>query len=186
MRAVPPNRRPHHPSLLRSRSTNPTGTGFLPIVTEKSPSMTDAHSVPDLPGVDDEGSVDLVRFEEYLHVSTVSVPRERLRLQKVIVTEERTITVAVRREELRITREPLVENEDDGLRDNAAGTPDLDIVLHEEEILITTEVVPVERVRVRVSTVVGDLQVTDDVEKERVEVTTTSQEPRSVDGPQIS
>ncbi|MGA1811107.1 YsnF/AvaK domain-containing protein [Frondihabitans sp. 4ASC-45] len=145
--------------------------------------MTDAQSVPDLPGVDDDSGVHLTRLEERLSVSTFSVPRERVRVKKVIVTEERTVTVTVRREELRFTREPLGENGYQELPRSTAETRDLDIVLHEEQIVIATEVVPVERVRIRVNTLVDDVRVTGDVLKERVDlVTSSSRDPRSVDG----
>ncbi|MBF4575308.1 YsnF/AvaK domain-containing protein [Frondihabitans sp. VKM Ac-2883] len=145
--------------------------------------MTDAQSVPDLPGVDDDSGVHLTRLEERLSVSTLSVPKERVRVKKVIVTEERTVTVTVRREELRITREPLGENGYQELPNSRAESHDLDIVLHEEQIFIATEVVPVERVRIRVNTLVDDVRVTGDVLKERVDlITSSSREPWSVDG----
>ncbi|RPE77629.1 MULTISPECIES: YsnF/AvaK domain-containing protein [unclassified Frondihabitans] len=122
----------------------------------------------------DLNTVDVVRSEEQLRVSTVSVPKERIRFEKVIVTEEKTVTVTVRREELRIIREPVEAGTDMAVPDGQVSAADLDIVLHEERIITTTEVVPVERVRVRVTQVTKDLPVTDTVRKERIDLNTTA------------
>lgn len=98
---------------------------------------------------------EVVRSEERLHVGTLSVPVERVRVRKVVVTEERTVTVTVRREELRVEREPIAPGDID--QEQLAG-PDQDprvveMVLHEERVVVEREVVPVERVRVVVDRV---------------------------------
>ena len=98
---------------------------------------------------------EVVRSEERLHVGTLSVPVERVRVRKVVVTEERTVTVTVRREELRVEREPIAPG--DVVQEQLAG-PDQDprvveMVLHEERVVVEREVVPVERVRVVVDRV---------------------------------
>ncbi|RYY05902.1 MAG: DUF2382 domain-containing protein, partial [Alphaproteobacteria bacterium] len=122
--------------------------------------MTDPHEImnPALPEIPDDhghaplalnygpagGPVDVIRHAEQLRAMTRSVPVERVRLKKVIVTEERTITVQVRREELRLEHETL---------DPATATPttvgpsDLELILHGEQITITRTIVPIERVR---------------------------------------
>ncbi|WKK71888.1 DUF2382 domain-containing protein [Rathayibacter oskolensis] len=51
--------------------------------------------------------VSVIRSEERLEVTTVRTATERVRIRRVIVTEERTVTVSLRREELVIEREPL-------------------------------------------------------------------------------
>jgi uncharacterized protein (TIGR02271 family) len=122
----------------------------------------------------DLNTVDVVRSEEQLRVSTVPVPKERIRFEKVIVTEEKTVTVTVRREELRIIREPVEAGTDMATTGGQASATDLDIVLHEERIITTTEIVPVERVRVRVTQVRENLPVTDTVRKERVDLSSTA------------
>lgn len=120
----------------------------------------------------DLNTVDVVRSEEQLRVSTVPVPKKRIRFEKVIVTEEKTITVTVRREELRIIREPIQGGTDMATTGGQARATDLDMVLHEERIITTTEIVPAERVRVRVTQVTEDLPVTDTVRKERIDLNT--------------
>lgn len=61
---------------------------------------------PELP-VTGQEPITVVRSEERLDVTTVRTLTERLRVRKVIVTEERTITVTLRREEFVLEREPL-------------------------------------------------------------------------------
>lgn len=119
-------------------------------------------------------TVDVVRSEEQLRVITVPVPKERVRFEKVIVTEEKNVTVTVRREELHIIREPVEANTDMATTGGQTSATDLDIVLHEERIITTTEIVPIERVRVHVTEVTEDLPVTDTVRKERVDLSTST------------
>lgn len=49
----------------------------------------------------------MIRFEERLHGRTQTHATEKVRLRKYIVTEEVTLTVALRHEEFRLEREPL-------------------------------------------------------------------------------
>lgn len=106
---------------------------------------------------------------------TVSTPRSRLRIQKVIVTEERTITVHVRREELRVTEYPASETWADATG-NASTAPvithddDFDLVLSEEQIEIHTRIVPVERVHVTRTPVVIPTQVTVTLRQEQTDI----------------
>lgn len=115
--------------------------------------------------------VEVVRSEERLHLRTEAHPVQRLRIRKHIVTTEHTITVQLRHEELRLDYEPVTPSAatptpDVGARsaqldaaggggwagegpvDDAEGVV-VDMVLHAERPVITTEVVPVERVQVR-------------------------------------
>lgn len=115
--------------------------------------------------------IKVLRSEERLSTTTVRTATERVRIRKVIVTEERTITVQLRREELVLEREPF-----DG---SAVGNEDppapITFVLHEEQPVITTEVVPVERVSIIVDQIVQLQSVSDSVRKERIEVQRTAQ-----------
>lgn len=117
----------------------------------------------------------IVRSEEQAHVRTVSTPRSRLRIQKVIVTEERTITVQVRREELRVTEYPASDILADATG-NASTAPvtthdaDFDLVLSEEQIEIHTRIVPVERVRVTRTPVVIPTEVTVTLRQEQADI----------------
>ena len=92
---------------------------------------------------------EVVLTEEQLLVDTERVPAQRVRLRKEIVTEEVTVTVVLRHEELVIEREPIQPGD---TPPEAADAPKLDepmeIVLWAEEPVVTTRAVPTERVRV--------------------------------------
>jgi uncharacterized protein (TIGR02271 family) len=120
--------------------------------------------------------------EEELVVDKTSRVTERVRLRKEVVEEEVTVTVTLRREELRVERIPVdgdipVErgNGDDQLTEG-----ELEFVLFAEEPVVQKRVVPVERVKVARDTIVEHARLTDQVRKERVEVDNvpTPQEPR--------
>ncbi|QHC69733.1 YsnF/AvaK domain-containing protein [Rathayibacter sp. VKM Ac-2801] len=127
-----------------------------------------------------EEAVTVVRSEERLDVTTVWTPTERLRVRKVVVTEERTVTVTLRREELVIEREPLDRGTFDGAEDPPSGaTPEpITLVLHAEEPVLTTRVVPVERVHVMIDRIIAMQSATETIRKERVDVRTV---PRLLD-----
>ncbi|WP_159619828.1 YsnF/AvaK domain-containing protein [Arthrobacter zhaoguopingii] len=76
--------------------------GLLPGVDEVSDDRSDEHATSRL-----ESDHVMIRSEEQLRAGTEIRETERVRLVKRIVTEEVTITVPVRREELSIERVPL-------------------------------------------------------------------------------
>ena len=115
----------------------------------------------------------MTRSEEQLRVVTERYAAKRVRVVKYVVTEEVQITVPIRREEIRIEEIPL----DDGAPAptgvlDAVGTGGLPetIVLHTERPVVSTEVVPVERVRLRTEWVQEQRQVRDEVRRERIDV----------------
>lgn len=90
----------------------------------------------------DDAAADTVRHEEHLHVHVETVATETVRIEKVVVTEQRTLTIDVRREELRITRTPLTPG-DSLLPPVAPRTPPpVVMILREEQPVITMKVVP--------------------------------------------
>jgi uncharacterized protein (TIGR02271 family) len=113
--------------------------------------------------------------EERLHVETERVPRSRVRLQKVVVTEQRTLTVPVRREEYRLIREPIEDAEP--VVGASIGPDEQEVVLYEERVIVTTEVVPVERIRLVKEDVLESREVTGEVRRERVELVDVDAEP---------
>ena len=131
----------------------------------------------------------MTRSEERLSVGTERVATTRARLVKYVVTEEVQITVPIRREEIRVEEVPLDapdpgpgesltdDQEDSGTRlptgpETADGLPE-EIVLHTERPVISVEVVPVERVRLRTETVEGQERVTERVQREQIVVDET-------------
>lgn len=102
----------------------------------------------------------VVRHEERMRIGTEVVRTGRLRVRRRTVTEERTITVPVVREEIEVDYEEvpvgaLVAEPGAVLSDEVH-----EIVLHEERVVVTTERVPVERVRL-IRSVVPGAQVVD-------------------------
>ncbi len=93
----------------------------------------------------------------------------RGRLRKYVTTEEVTKTVPVQREEVRIEREPITEEN----RDEASNRPDKDdehdVILHEERIIVTKETVPVERVHIGTETVTENVTIKEKVRKEHID-----------------
>lgn len=121
----------------------------------------------------DDEPTEVVRHEEQLTVSTRAEVAERVRVRKHVVTEEVTLTVTLRREELVIERMPV------DVGDLAAAPADfpeaadggeVEFVLHAEEPVVTRRVVPVERVSLRRETSTELRHVTDTVRKERVDI----------------
>jgi uncharacterized protein (TIGR02271 family) len=115
----------------------------------------------------------MTRSEEQLRVVTERYAAKRVRVVKYVVTEEVQVTVPIRREEIRIEEIPLGDSvpATAGALDTAGtgGLPET-IVLHTERPVVGTEVVPVERVRLRTEWVQEQVQVRDQVRRERVDV----------------
>ncbi|PZE94133.1 hypothetical protein DEI95_05740 [Curtobacterium sp. MCBD17_008] len=119
---------------------------------------------------DADDHVEVVRSEERLAVTTERHATERVRLERYIVTEQRTVTVDVSREEIRLTREPIT-----GGTRLPAGAGDtvrepIVVVLHEEQLVVTKTVVPVERVTLTTHTVTQDVVVDETLRHEVVDV----------------
>jgi len=112
--------------------------------------------------------LEVTRSEEVVTVRTRRTPREVVRVRKTIVTEQRTITVPVRREEISIERVAV---------DGAATAPapvehpadGYVFTLSEEELDVRTRVVPKERVRVMIDSVTTDHAISEEVRREQVE-----------------
>ena len=109
--------------------------------------------------------VELLRSEEQLRASTTRVPVQRARLEKFEVTEMKTITVPVIREDVRIVYEPVEPGVQVPDSQSATLRP---WVLTEERVVVTKERVPVEKVRMVVETVTEQRDVTGEVRKEQI------------------
>ena len=124
----------------------------------------------------------MTRSEEHLRVGTEQVEAGRARLRKYVVTEQQSVQVPVSREEVRVEREPITDaNRGDALSGAEISEEEHEVVLHEERPVVTTEAVPVERVRLGTETVTEQQTVSGEVRKEQIEVddpTTTSRKNR--------
>lgn len=113
----------------------------------------------------------MIRSEERVVVGTEVREAGRARLRKYVVTEHVTRSVAVRHEEVRLTREPIAAPD----RESVAASPTFqeeqyELVLHVEAPVLERTVVPVERVRLDTVTKTGQASVSAEVRKERVEL----------------
>jgi uncharacterized protein (TIGR02271 family) len=110
---------------------------------------------------------EVVRAEERLRVSTRTEVTGRVRVRKQVVSEQVTRTVTLRREELSV-EELTLSGGGDGveLASTPGGDEDLEIVLHEERLVVVT--VPVERVRVRVHRSTEQVTVSEVLRREQI------------------
>ena len=112
----------------------------------------------------------MTRSEEELEVGKVRREAGRVRLRKYVVTENVATTVPVEREEVRVEREPITSAD----ADDATAGPEIseqehEVVLHEEEPVVSKRTVPKERVRLEKETVTSDEPISADLRKEQIE-----------------
>jgi uncharacterized protein (TIGR02271 family) len=113
----------------------------------------------------------MTRSEEELKVGTTERESGRVRLRKHVVTDEVTKTVPVKREEVRLEREPITDsNVDDALDGPAISEEEHEVVLHEEEVVAEKRAVPKERVRLDKDVEVDERTVSEEVRREEIEV----------------
>lgn len=119
--------------------------------------------------------VEMIRSEEQLQVGTATYATERVRVGKHVITEEKTITVSVRREVFTLERAPAIDSntpsQGGGLRPGSSEA-EYEVVLYEEQVVVQKNVVPVERVTLIKEVVTTDQDVTDQVRSERIETDT--------------
>jgi uncharacterized protein (TIGR02271 family) len=112
----------------------------------------------------------MTRSEERLKVGTREEEAGRARLRKYVVTENVTQTVPVSREEVRVEREPVTdENVDTARSGGNISEGEHEVVLHKERPVVEKEAVPVERVRLGTETVTDQATVSEDVRKEQID-----------------
>jgi uncharacterized protein (TIGR02271 family) len=113
----------------------------------------------------------MTRSEEELNVGTRERESGRVRLRKYVVEDEVTQTVPVRREEVRIEREPITDtNREDATSGPEISADEHEVVLHEEEPVAEKRVVAKERVRLDKDITTDERQVSETVRKEHVDV----------------
>jgi uncharacterized protein (TIGR02271 family) len=113
----------------------------------------------------------MTRSEEELRVGTAEREAGRARLRKHVVSEEVRETVPLRREEARVERESITDEN----RGAAADGPPIsdeehEVVLLEEEPVVEKRVVPKERVRLDKDTHVEEREIREEVRREEIDV----------------
>jgi uncharacterized protein (TIGR02271 family) len=113
----------------------------------------------------------MTRSEEQLRVGTERVEAGRARLRKYVTTETETRTVPVTKETISVEREPITDgNVGNALDGPAISEEEHEVVLTEERPVVQKEAVPVERVRLDKDTVTENVQVTEEVRKEQIDM----------------
>jgi len=112
----------------------------------------------------------MTRSEEELRVGTRSEEVGKARLRKYIVTENVTTTVPVRREEVRIEREPITDaNRGDAYDGPALSEEEHEVILRAETPVVEKDVVAKERVRLDKDTVTDEARVDESIRREQIE-----------------
>jgi stress response protein YsnF len=192
--------RQHYASDRATDTATDTGTGTGGTTDDDFPATDPNFAVDDIDDIERVPSVQgaaaatppppaappsdgaMVRNEEQLRVRTERVADRRVRVVRYVVTEQVQVTVPIRREEIRI--EELPPDAPDDLagvdaggeslsgaagEEHGSGLPE-EIVLHAERPVVTVEVVPVERVRLRTELLTDQERVGGRVQRERVAV----------------
>ena len=112
----------------------------------------------------------MTRSEEELRVGTTEREAGRARLVKHVVTEDVTKTVPVKREEVRVEREPITDaNRGDATTGGEITSEEHEVVLNEEEVVVDKQAVPKERVRMDKDVITDEQQVSETLQKEQIE-----------------
>jgi uncharacterized protein (TIGR02271 family) len=113
----------------------------------------------------------MTRSEEELRVGTAEREAGRARLRKYVVEDEVTRTVPVRREEVRVEREPITDaNVGDAMAGPEISEEEHEVVLHEEEPVADKRTVPKERVRLDKDAHTEEREVSETLRKEEIDV----------------
>jgi uncharacterized protein (TIGR02271 family) len=129
--------------------------------------VPDETATEEMTAASTEPSGAMIRSEEELRVRK-RLRARRVRIKRYVVTDYVTTTIPVRREELRLEEAPA---EEAGLTAPPAPPGDgKEMVLRQEEVVVSKRVVARERVRLRVQTVTEHRRISGEVRKERIEV----------------
>jgi uncharacterized protein (TIGR02271 family) len=113
----------------------------------------------------------MTRSEEHLTGRAEETDTERVRLRKWVETEHESVTVPVRKEKVRLEREPITDaNRDKAMSGRELSEDEHEVVLHEEHAVVDKETKPVERVKLGKDVEIDEERVDADVRKERIDV----------------
>jgi uncharacterized protein (TIGR02271 family) len=120
----------------------------------------------------------MTRSEEELRIGTTEREAGRVRLKKYVVENEVTETVPVRREDVRIEREPITDaNVGDATSGPAISEEEHEVTLHEEAVVAEKRAVPKERVRLEKDVETEQRHVNESVRKEQIDITDADGQP---------
>ena len=113
---------------------------------------------------------EIIRSEERLNVQKDKVQTGEARLRKYVVTDTETVEVPVTREEVRVERTPISEEEVANLKGNIdeAGQ-EASVTLSEERVSVNKETVPVEKVSLNKEQITETERHTEELRKEQID-----------------
>jgi uncharacterized protein (TIGR02271 family) len=114
----------------------------------------------------------MTRSQEQLRTDVVNVVVGRARLITTVVIENQTFTIPVRRQEVRLVYDPIPENEQT-IASSGPSEDTVEVILHAERVQFTTQVVPVERVRMVRRVVTTAQSITAPVRSEQIALAQT-------------
>jgi uncharacterized protein (TIGR02271 family) len=121
----------------------------------------------------------MTRSEEELRVGKTEQEAGRVRLRKYVVEDEVSETVPVKREEVRVEREPITDANAGPATDGPAiSEEEHEVVLHEEQAVVDKQAVPKERVRLDKDVHVDEQQISETARKEQIEIDDPSRTDR--------
>ena len=149
-------------------STAPTATAEATTpTTQRDDTETDRSSSRDT--TTPTAADTTTRPEKRADVGTEQPATGRARLRKYVTTENVTRTVPVQREEVRMEREPITQENRAEVLSQADKDDQGDVILHEERIIVTKETVPVERIHIGTETVTDEVTINEEVRKEHLD-----------------
>ncbi len=116
------------------------------------------------------GDIVVPEYEEELVAGTRQEQVGDVHLRKDVVTEQESVPVTLRREEVTVERVPVDQAVDLGTTGDAFQGQDIDVPVMGEEAVVGKQVRETEEVRLRKQAVTEQQQVSDTVRKERVVV----------------
>lgn len=114
---------------------------------------------------------EIVLYGEQIQIGTEERESGRAHLRKHVVTEEVHRTFSLSHEEVRVVRTKITDEERAaGRTAPQLGEGEVEVVLHEEQVVIGKRVVPVERVRLETERVTEEKEVTAKLRREELEL----------------
>ena len=138
---------------------------------------TDAAATERKAGVADDAAAartnndgELIRSEEQLNVNKERVATGEARLRKYVVTDTETVEVPVEREEVSVERTPISAEDAKNYNGTISGdSEEASVTLHEEQVNVNKETVPVEKINLKKDTVRDTETHTEELRKEQID-----------------
>uniref|UniRef100_UPI00104180D9 YsnF/AvaK domain-containing protein n=1 Tax=Actinomadura roseirufa TaxID=2094049 RepID=UPI00104180D9 len=149
-----------------SGTTGKTGAPGMAVHAGRERKGKRAGGMPEQAGAP---TTEFTRCEEQLRIGTERHESGRIHVRKWVETETVERTIPISHEEIKIDREPITGGRPDAAM--SVSEDDRVIILYEERPLLSTEIIPVERIRISTRQVQDEQTVRGEIRKERIEVT---------------